>query len=81
MTRPVTLSEAAFAALKKEKRNGESSSDVILRLIRDSPDRKDPARFLRMRLKRRISIEEHERLLNEMRELDTPKTRNANASH
>ncbi|MEM2913954.1 MAG: antitoxin VapB family protein [Candidatus Bathyarchaeia archaeon] len=34
MTRVISLSEEAYKALKKLKRNDESFSDVIIRLIR-----------------------------------------------
>lgn len=60
MVKPVSLSDPAFAALRNEKRAGESDSDVVLRLIEEARrTRKDPLRFARYRPKRTITPEEH----------------------
>ena len=46
MARSVSLSDSAFAALRAEKRQGESDSDVVVRLRDEARQkRKDPARF------------------------------------
>lgn len=48
MVKPVSLSDPAFAALRKEKGANESDSDVVLRLIREArAKRKDPMSFVR----------------------------------
>ena len=67
MVRPVSLSDPAFAALREEKRPGESDSDVVLRLIREvRATKRDPLAFLRSRPKRRWSPDEHERMIARM---------------
>lgn len=48
MTKPVTLSEEAYRLLREVKQEGESFSDVVIRLIGRA--RKDPRAFLRIRL-------------------------------
>ena len=61
MTKPVTLSDSAFAALRKEKKQGESDSDVVLRLLETArASQKDPWRFVRdsKHWKRSIPLEE-----------------------
>ncbi len=70
MVKPVSLSDPAFAALRKEKRHGESDSDVVLRLIDETRRlRKDPMSFLRGRPHREMmDAEEHLQWLDEMRE-------------
>lgn len=50
MTKPVTLSEAAFKALRSVKRQGESDSDVVLRLIAKQRDAKDPSMVSRLKI-------------------------------
>jgi predicted CopG family antitoxin len=50
MVRPVSLSEPAFAALRKEKQATESDSDVVLRLVEAArARRKDPMSFVQRR--------------------------------
>lgn len=51
MTRPITLSEQAFRALRAQKRDGESDSDVVLRLIEAGVQKKDPMIFFKVKLK------------------------------
>lgn len=47
MARSTSLSDEAFAALREEKREGESDSDVVLRLRREArTKRKNALRFL-----------------------------------
>jgi len=73
MTKPVTLSDNAFAALRKEKKEGESDSDVVQRLIKEARgERKDPWHFVRVskHLKRTISPDEHLRLIRQWRRED-----------
>lgn len=71
MVRPVSLSEPAFAALREEKRAGESDSDTVLRLVRlVRAAERDPRRFLRFRPKRALSTDEHEAMLRRMHEAD-----------
>ena len=53
MVKPVSLSDPAFAALRKEKRVHESDSDVVLRLIHEArAKRKDPMSFVRAKVAR-----------------------------
>lgn len=71
MVRPVSLSDPAFAALRAEKRPGESDSDTVLRLVRQvRAAQRDPRRFLRFRPKRALTPEEHEVMLRRMDEAD-----------
>lgn len=59
MARSVSLSDEAFVALREEKREGESDSDVVLRLRREArAKRKDPERFFRGRAKYALSAAE-----------------------
>jgi len=71
MTKPVTLSEEAFRELRRERKANESTSDVILRLIRTVKSRKDPSKLFRLRLKRVMSREEHLRVVRDARDQDT----------
>lgn len=76
MVRPVSLSDPAFAALREEKKEGESDSDVVLRLVREARSaRKDPWHFVRTRkLRKRVwTPEEHLQILEKMREVDRRK--------
>ncbi|MGQ0535360.1 MAG: hypothetical protein ACT4PT_04735 [Methanobacteriota archaeon] len=77
MVRPVSLSDPAFAALRREKRAGESDSDVVLRLVRDArrAGRKDPRAFLlRIRSRRRaMSFEDQLEVLRGMDDADRAK--------
>lgn len=60
MVKPVSLSDPAFAALRREKRPGESDSDVVLRLIRNlHENQKDPLAFLKFQGTRWLSYEDH----------------------
>ena len=53
MVKPVSLSDPAFAVLRREKRENESDSDVILRLAREAREgRRDPLSFLSYRPRR-----------------------------
>ncbi len=75
MTKPVTLSDSAFAALRHEKKKGESDSDVVNRLIHEATgarEKKDPWHYLEAikHLKRSIPIEEHARLIRQWRDDD-----------
>lgn len=76
MVKPVSLSDPAFEALRDEKEEGESDSDVVLRLIREARSaRKDPYHFVRSRdsRERALSLEEHEAALEEMDRADREK--------
>lgn len=67
MVKPVSLSDPAFAALRREKRMGESDSDVVLRLIDEaSRSRRDPLRFRRYKPRRVLTPDEHVRALARM---------------
>ncbi len=60
MVRPVSLSEPAFAVLRAEKRQGESDSDVVLRLAREArAGRRDPRAFQKYRPRRTISLKKY----------------------
>lgn len=67
MVRPVSLSDPAFAALRAEKREGESDSDTVLRLVGLArAGQRDPRRFLKFRPKRVMTPAEHEEFLRRM---------------
>jgi predicted CopG family antitoxin len=73
MVKPVSLSDPAFEALRSEKQDHESDSDVVLRLVREArAARKDPEHFRRSRAKREraIPVTEHEAALEQMDEAD-----------
>lgn len=71
MVRPVSLSDPAFAALRREKRAGESDSDTVLRLVRQArAAQRDPRRFLRYRPVRALALESHEAAVRRMSEAD-----------
>lgn len=71
MVRPVSLSDPAFAALRGEKRSGESDSDTVLRLVRQArAAERDPRRFLKFRPKRALSPERHEAMIRRMDQAD-----------
>lgn len=75
MTKPVTLSDGAFAALRQEKKKGESDSDVVARLIQEAHGaraKKDPWHWVRAsrHLQRAIPADEHLRLIQEWRRYD-----------
>ena len=73
MVKPVSLSDPAFAALRKEKRPGESDSDVVLRLVREAHGaRRDPLSFIDGAPHAdMMEPEEHLRFLREMHDVDT----------
>lgn len=59
MARSVSLSDEAFLALREEKREGESDSDVVLRLRREArAKRKDPDKFFKGKSKFTMTVEE-----------------------
>lgn len=64
MTRQVQLSDEAYERLRAEKRDGESFSDVVLRLT----GKKSLASFRTGRSKKEIRA--HQAMLREMAELD-----------
>ena len=73
MVKPVSLSDPAFAALRKEKRKGESDSDVVLRLLKEAQAaRKDPWHFVssRKHRKRVWTPEEHLEHIGRMKQID-----------
>lgn len=80
MARTVLLTDPALEALRSEKRENESDSDVVLRLVRAvrglRPSRRDPEHFLRTRasLERWWSIDEHRSHLERMRGADRDRT-------
>ncbi len=78
MVKPVSLSDPAFEALRSEKQENESDSDVVLRLVREARSaRKDPWHFLESRKKRKRvwSVEEHREILEKMDEADREKAK------
>lgn len=73
MVKPVSLSDPAFAALREEKRPGESDSDVVLRLIKEAQAaRKDPWHFVKASAHRKKAwtAEEHLENVQRMRQID-----------
>jgi len=78
MVRPVSLSDPAFEALRREKQDQESDSDVVLRLVEEARSaRRDPMHFVRSRENRErvLSPTEHQELLGEAREKDWERAR------
>lgn len=76
MVKPVSLSDPAFEALRDEKRENESDSDVVLRLVREARSaRKDPYHFARTapNRERSLSYEEHLEAIERMDEADREK--------
>lgn len=71
MTKPVTLSNRAFTALRGEKKSGESDSDVVLRLI-DALQRPkaDPSALIRAPLKRALAAGRHRDLVRQWRDAE-----------
>lgn len=60
MTKQVALSEEAYARLRRAKRETESFSEVVLRLLDTSPDaREDPASFADLPHRFLMTMEEH----------------------
>ena len=71
MTKPVTLSDAAFAALRAEKRPGESDSGTVLRLMSEAHGaRRDPARVPWGALVRAVPPDRHRAMIHESDEAD-----------
>lgn len=71
MARSVSLSDEAFAALRRDKQEGESDSDVVLRLHRDAHRKaKDPMAFFRNPPKPDWTPEQYEEFGRKMDEAD-----------
>jgi predicted CopG family antitoxin len=69
MTKQVALSNEAYALLAAAKRDGESFSQLMVRLMREADlAKRDPMHFIRNPPKMRLSAEEHLRLVREMRD-------------
>lgn len=80
MTKPVTLSEEAFRVLRSLKRQGESDSDVVLRLAGRSE--KDPYLFLKVKLQPAgRSWAEVDRRLSRMHRADVESFRRTTREH
>lgn len=76
MARSVSLSDEAFAVLRRSKREGESDSDVVLRLAREaSRKEKDPMAFIRNPPKADLTPEEFDEFREKMRAADIKKAR------
>lgn len=78
MTNRVDLSDEAFEALDRERREGESDSEVLLRLIEEARStRKDPWHFVRSRSSRErvLDPEEHLEMIERMDAVDREKAR------
>lgn len=81
MTKQVAFSNDAYAALRKEKREGESFSDLVLRLMRDARiATKDPMRFVNHPHQFWVTREEHLKMIEEGREVDRQRDRWAEAA-
>lgn len=66
MTKPVTLSNQAFAALRREKGAGESDSTLIERLIREAHQaRQGPANVPWHLLERAVPADAHRDLVGQ----------------
>ena len=76
MARSVSLSDEAFAALRAEKRAGESDSDVVLRLRRTAHRKeRDPANFFRNPPKPGWTEAEYDEVREKMRAADIKKAK------
>ncbi|MBI4394437.1 MAG: hypothetical protein HY556_11690 [Euryarchaeota archaeon] len=71
MARTTTLSDDAFAMLRREKREGESDSDVVIRLVQALHWEKDPMKFLDTPIEFDMSREEHLEFIRKMRQADS----------
>lgn len=72
MTKQVALSNEAYEALSRVKREGESFSQLFLRLMREANlARRDPMAFIQNPPKMRLPMEEHLRMIKENRAVDT----------
>jgi len=71
MARSVSLSDEAFAVLRRDKQEGESDSDVVLRLHRTAHRKeKDPMAFFRNPPKADLTPEQHLEFIDKMRAAD-----------
>lgn len=71
MTRQVSLSEDAYSALRREKREAESFSQAVMRLLATARRaEKDPMKFVGRRRRRVIPVEEHLALVEQWRDED-----------
>ncbi len=76
MARSVSLSDEAFAVLRRDKQPGESDSDVVLRLHRTAQRKeKDPMSFFRNPPKPEWTPQEYERVRESSRQLDIERAR------
>lgn len=71
VARSVTLSDEAFLALRREKRPGESDSDVVLRALREARIRKkEPKRMLKVVHQPLVPPADYDAFLDGMRQAD-----------
>ncbi len=71
MARSTSLSDQAFRALRSQKREGESDSDVVLRLVRETNRKeKDPLAFFRHPPEPAWSKDQQEQIRLKMQEAD-----------
>lgn len=76
MARSISLSDEAFRTLRDEKREGESDSDVLLRLAREARrKRKDPMAFLDDPPEPEWDWETYQTFREKMREADIERAR------
>ena len=76
MARSVSLSDEAFAILRREKRTNESDSDVVIRLQREARRKeKDPMLFFRRAPHLEITPEQFEEFREKMRAADIAKAK------
>lgn len=80
MTKQVALSNDAYAALRKVKQEGESFSDLVMRLMREASVGKDPMRWVNRPHRFWVTKEEHLRMIEEGREVDRQRDRRAEAA-
>lgn len=71
MVKPVSLSNPAFAALRAEKRESESDSDVVLRLAQEArASRRNPRSFLQYKPGREVPLKNYAAWARAMNEAD-----------
>lgn len=74
MARSVSLSDEAFAVLRREKQAHESDSDVVLRLSREARAKaRDPMSFFRNPPQAELSPDEYDEMREKMRDADRRK--------
>lgn len=76
MARTISLSDAAFVTLRREKQEGESDSDVVMRLVRMAKRKaKDPMAYLRNPPRTHLTPQQYAEFRERMRQADIARAR------